>query len=111
MKSASLTVGGIASLLAGACCVGPLVLVSVGFGGAWLANFQKLEPYRPLFLGVALVALAFAWRAIYRPRAQCQPGERCAVPRARRGYRMGFWVVSLLVAAMFGFPYVAPFFY
>jgi mercuric ion transport protein len=111
MKSASLTISGIASALAGACCVVPLVLVSAGFGGAWLASFQKLEPYRPVFLGIALVALGFAWRAIYRPRAECPPGEVCALPRVRRGYRLGFWAMSLLVAAMFGFPYVAPLFY
>jgi mercuric ion transport protein len=111
MKSASLTVGGIASLLAGACCVGPLVLVSAGFGGAWLSNFQKLEAYRPLFLGAALLALGFAWRAIYRPQAECKPGEVCAIQRVRRGYRIGFWMLSALVAAMFGVPYVAPFFY
>jgi hypothetical protein len=33
------------------------------------------------------------------------------IPRVRRGYRMGFWAVSVLVTAMFGFPYVAPFLY
>src|SRR6185295_17066297 len=39
----SLAAGGIAALLAGACCLGPFVLVSVGLGGAWLSNFQLLE--------------------------------------------------------------------
>ena len=27
--------------------------------------------YRPIFIGVALVALFFAWRRIYRPSAAC----------------------------------------
>ena len=111
MKSAPLAVGGIAALLAGACCVGPFVLVSLGIGGAWLANLQVLEPYRPLFIGVALLALGFAWRAIYRPQTECQPGEVCAVPRVRRAYKLGFWTVAAISLVMLGFPYVAPYFY
>ncbi len=111
MKSAPLAVGGIAALLAGACCVGPFVLVSLGIGGAWLANFQVLEPYRPLFVGVASLALAFAWRSIYRPQTECEPGEVCAVPRVRRAYKIGFWAVAAILLVMLGFPYVAPYFY
>lgn len=110
-EPAALTAGGIAALLAGACCVAPLVLVSVGLGGAWLANFQLLEPYRPVFIGIALAALGFAGWRIYRPVAECRPGEACAVPRVRRGYRIGFWTVAALLLAMLGLPYVAPLVY
>lgn len=109
--SAALAAGGVAALLAGACCVVPLVLVSVGLGGAWLANLQLLEPYRPAFIGIALVALGFAGWRIYRPAAAREPGGVCAVPRARRGYRTGFWIVGALLLAMLGFPYLAPLFY
>lgn len=110
-ESAVLTVGGIAALLVGACCVAPLVFVSIGLGGAWLANLQMLEPYRPLFIGVALLALAFAWRRIYRPVAECKPGEVCAVPQVRRGYKVGFWVVAAVLLVMLASPYIAPLFY
>ena len=107
----ALTTGGIAALLAGACCVVPFVLVSAGLGGAWLASFQSLEPYRPVFIGVALAALGFAGWRIYRPAAECKPGEVCAVPQVRRGYRIGFWTVAALLLAMVGFPYIAPLLY
>ncbi len=110
-ESAALTAGGVAALFAGACCVAPLVLVSMGLGGAWLANFQLLEPYRPVFIGIALAALGFAGWRIYRPAAECKPGEVCAVPQIRRGYRIGFWIVAALLLAMLGLPYTAPFFY
>ena len=109
-ESAALTVGGIAALLVGACCVGPFVLAAIGLGGAWLSNLTALNPYRPIFIGVALVSLAFAWRRIYRPAGACRPGEVCAVPAVRNGYKIAFWVVAALLFAMFGFPYVAPFF-
>lgn len=110
-ESVALTAGGIAALLAGACCVAPLVLVSVGLGGAWLANFQLLEPYRPGFIGVALAALGFAGWRIYRPVAACAPGQVCAVPGVRRGYKIGFWIVAVLLVGMLAFPYLAPFLY
>ena len=109
-ESVALTAGGIAALLAGACCVAPLVLVSAGLGGAWLANFQLLEPYRLLFISISLAALGFAGWRIYRPAAECGPGEVCAVPGVRRGFRVGFWVVAALLLTMLGFPYFAPLF-
>jgi len=110
-ESVALTAGGIAALLAGACCLGPLVLVSVGLGGAWLANLQLLEPYRPVFIGIALLALGFAWKRIYWPAAEGKPGEVCALPRVGRGYKVGFWIVAALLLVMLGFPYLAPLFY
>ena len=110
-ESAALAAGGIAALLAGACCVGPLVFVSIGLGGAWLSNLTALESYRPLFIGVALLCLAFAWRRIFRPPTECRPGDLCAMPQVRRGYAAAFWVVTAVLLIMLAFPYLAPIFY
>lgn len=107
----ALVAGGIAALLASTCCLGPLVLVAVGVSGAWIGNLTALEPYRPLFLGAALVALFFAYRRIFRPVQECKPGEVCAVPQVRRAYQVVFWVVVALVVVALGFPYVLPLFY
>ena len=63
----ALAAGGLAAILASTCCLGPLVLVALGFSGAWIGNLTVLEPYRPIFIGAALVALFFAWRHIFRP--------------------------------------------
>ncbi|EMR15037.1 mercuric transport protein, partial [Klebsiella quasipneumoniae] len=30
------------------CCLGPLVLIALGFSGAWIGNLTVLEPYRPI---------------------------------------------------------------
>jgi len=106
-----LALGGLGTVLAGTCCLVPLALVSVGASGAWLASFRLLEPYRPIFLGIALVSLAFAWKRIYRPAVACEPGTVCAIPRVRRGYRIGFWGVVVLLALMFAYPYAMPLFY
>ena len=106
-----LAAGGLAAILASTCCLGPLVLVTLGFSGAWIGNLTALEPYRPIFIGVALVALFFAWRRIFRPVDDCKPGEICAIPQVRTSYKVIFWIVVALVALALAFPYVVPFFY
>ena len=107
----ALAVGGLAAILASTCCLGPLVLVMLGFSGAWIGNLSALEPYRPIFIGAALVAMVFAWRRIYRPAPQCKPGEVCAIPQVRSAYKAVFWLVAVLVLVALAFPYVLPLFY
>jgi len=107
----ALFAGGLAAILASTCCLGPLVLVTLGFSGVWISNLTVLEPYRPVFIGVALVALFFAWRRVYRPVQVCKPGEVCAIPRVRGAYKLIFWVVAVLVLIAVGFPYILASFY
>ena len=107
----SLLTGGIAAILASTCCLGPLLLLTLGFSGAWIANLSLLEPLRPLFIGVALVAMWAAGRHIWRPTVVCQPGEVCAVPAVRRSYKLLFIAIGALVVLGLVFPYVAHWFY
>lgn len=107
----ALAAGGLAAILASACCLGPLVLMALGFSGAWIGNLTKLEPFRPAFVGAALVALYFSYRRIYRPATACKPGEVCAIPQVRATYKVIFWIVATLVLVALVFPYLAPLFY
>src|SRR3546814_18286293 len=93
----ALLAGGVAALLASTCCLGPLVLITLGFSGAWIGNLTALEPYRPIFIGAALVALFFAWRSIFRPARACAPADVCAVPQVRTAYKVLFWLVYALL--------------
>lgn len=113
LTGTTLTGGLVAGILASVCCVGPLVLVMVGVSGAWISNLTLLEPYRWIFVGIAFVFMALAWRRIYRApaAAQCEPGTACALPQTNRAHRVMFWVVSALVLLAFAFPYFAPLFY
>jgi mercuric ion transport protein len=106
-----LVAGGIAAILASTCCLGPLVLVALGVSGAWIGNLAALEPYRPIFIGVALVALFFAYRGIFRPTQTCKPGEVCAVPQVKAAYKILFWIVAALIGIAISFPYILPLFY
>jgi mercuric ion transport protein len=89
----------------------PLVLVVLGVSGAWIGNLTKLEPYRPYFIGAAMIALFFAGRRIFRPATECKPGEVCALPQTRRVYKIVFGIVSVLVFIALVFPYLVRFFY
>lgn len=107
-------VGGVAAAVAASlCCIGPLVLVMLGIGGAWVANLAVLEPFRPYFLGLAIIFLFLAWKKIYRApaAAACTPGSLCAMPQTNRIYKVLFWNVAALVALAMVFPYIAPLFY
>lgn len=100
-----------AAILASTCCLGPLVLITLGFSGAWIGNLAVLEPFRPVFIGAALVALFFAWRRIWRPATICLPGEVCAMSQVKRSYKNLFWLVAALALVALVFPSIAPWFY
>lgn len=106
--------GALAAIVASVCCLGPLVLVTVGISGAWISNLTALEPYRPVFISVALAFMALAYRQIFikarQPEAG-EPGTLCALPATNSGYKILFWVVSALVLLALAFPYFVPLFY
>lgn len=107
----ALYAGGLAAILASTCCLGPLVLLMLGVSGAWIGTLTALEPYRPLFVAAAVVALFFAYRRIFRPAVACEPGEVCAVPHVRTTYKVLFGLVAVLILIAVSFPFVAPLLY
>lgn len=107
----ALLIGGLSALLASTCCLGPLALLALGISGAWISNLSLLEPYRPGFIALAVMALLFAWQRIWRPATVCIAGEVCALPPVRRAYQWLFGLVALLVLVALAFPFLAPLFY
>lgn len=110
-ERSALLAGGVAAVLASACCVGPLVLLALGATGAWIGNLAALAPYRPLFIGAAVLALALAWRGLRPGTAACRPADVCASRRAGAAFRAAFFAVAALVLLAVVFPYAAPLFY
>ena len=102
---------GLATVGASLCCVAPLLLLSLGIGGAWISYLTALEPYRPLFIGLSLVFLFLAFRRLYLVPRQCAPGDACALPATLRNQRMIFWIVTVLLLALLGFPYYGTVFF
>ena len=108
--SGILAAGGIAALLASTCCLGPLILVLLGFSGAWIGNLTLLEPYRPWFLLFTVLTLGFAARRIFRPAQECDSSGYCSRPHSRI-QKTAFGAVVVLSLIAFAFPYFARFFY
>jgi mercuric ion transport protein len=90
--NASLFASALAAIGASVCCVGPLVLLMLGIGGAWVAHLTALEPLRPWFIAATLLFLGLAFHRLFlRPRV-CEPGSPCAEPIALRRQR---WISRL----------------
>jgi mercuric ion transport protein len=106
-----LFVSGLGAALASLCCLGPLLLLALGFSGAWLANLTVLEPYRPFFIGLSLLALLFAGQHIFRSMPACRPGESCPQSPQRKRSVTLFWLVSMIILLALMFPYLLSWFY
>lgn len=108
----SLIAGTLAAVGASLCCVGPLVLLALGIGGAWIGSLTALDPYRPLFVALTVAFLALAFHRVYlRPARDCAPDRACANPAVLRRQRQLFWLVSISLSALLGVPWIAPLFY
>ena len=106
----SMVAAALAAVGASACCAGPLILLSLGIGGAWIGNLTALEPYRPIFVALVAVFMVMAWRRLYR-EPTCAPGDVCAIPEVAARQRTIFWVVLAMVCLMAASPWLLPFFF
>jgi mercuric ion transport protein len=100
-----LTGGFIAGLAASICCIGPLVFVALGLGGAAVGLIEFFTPLREVFIGLALLFLGFAaYRLFYVPKV-CAPGTACTDPKTLRNQRLVFIGVVIVTAALVAFPW------
>src|SRR5215467_4040187 len=109
MQKEKVTVFGsvLAAIGASACCIGPLVALVLGVGGA--AATSGLQRWRPVFLGVTFVLLAAAWYLAYRkPRADaCGEGAACAGRGSAKGGKVILWAGTVLAVALAAMPLYA----
>jgi mercuric ion transport protein len=109
--SGFLIAGVLSAIGASICCVGPLLLLSLGISGAWIGSLAALEPYRPIFIGLTLLFLGFAFYRLYLVRPACSSGSSCGNSRTLKRQRLGFWIVTVLVLGLIAVPWFAPLFY
>ena len=78
-----------AAVAASACCTVPLLLVSLGVGGAWVGSLTAFEPFRPLFVAATVAALGYVgwreWRAarLAASGVDCDCEDEAVAPRTR----------------------------
>ncbi len=100
----------LAAIGASLCCVGPLLLLSLGIGGAWISTLTSMETVRPFFLVLALIFIGLGYRKLYLVPENCEEGQACAVPEVRQRQRLIFWIGSALILLLLAFPWYAPYF-
>jgi len=104
----SLYTGGIAAILASICCLSSFLLVTVGLSNATVLYFiTAAEWSRPFFIVVALIALIFSYRYIWRPIPSSYSVEACSTQQNMMPYKVFFAFVTLLIILAFMLPYIA----
>jgi mercuric ion transport protein len=105
----------IASVLAGIgasmCCVVPLILLTLGISGAWMATLAAFEPVRPVFVALALLFMGLTFHRLYFTSFTCEPSKPCADQEVIRKQRFIFWSVTIPLLGLLAFPWFAPLFY
>lgn len=100
----------LAAIGASACCVGPLLLLSLGIGGAWMSTLTSMETVRPFFFVLTLVFIGLGYRKLYLTPENCEQGKACASPDVIKNQRLIFWIGSALILLLLAFPWYAPLF-
>ncbi|HEY2533330.1 MAG TPA: mercuric transporter MerT family protein [Xanthobacteraceae bacterium] len=105
-----LAAGGVlGAFAASSCCILPLVLFSLGVGGAWIGNLTSLAPYQPCFIAATLGFLGAGYWLVYRDSQRaCADGEICG-PSPNRLVKSALVVATVVVLAALGFDFLAPF--
>jgi mercuric ion transport protein len=109
-----LAVGGmLGAVLASACCVLPLALVSLGVSGAWIGSLTLLEPYKPYIAVVTLALIGGGFWSVYlrKPAVVCGPDGYCARPESTLITQAALWLATVLVLLALTISWWAPLLY
>lgn len=99
----ALITAGIASI----CCVGPIVLVGLGLGGAGLA--VGISKYRPIFLALTLILLGVAFYLTYRKKeVLCEDGT-CKLQSGSKTMKTALWIIVVFAVGISSFPHWSPY--
>lgn len=101
-----------AAVGASVCCLGPLLLMALGIGGAWVGSLTAMERYRPYWMAATLVFLGMAFFRVYRrpKEVACATGNACSSDGGRRS-NIILWVVTALVLGLLALPYLISYAY
>ena len=92
---AMLAGGALAGIGSSVCCLGPLLLLSLGSDSAWIdSSLAFVEALRPVFIALAFVLAGLAFRQLYLATPSRHPwGESRVMDRARKAQRIAFWIM------------------
>lgn len=92
------------------CCILPLVLVSLGVTGVFIAQLGALYQYKWVTFALSAAFLGYGFWKAYRP----VPAESCAAgtcnrPVDRTLMRTILWIATAIIAVAMLFPYITPY--
>jgi len=92
------------------CCILPLVLVSLGVGGVWIAQLTALYAYKWYTFTLAAGFIGYGFWKVHRAEAgECRDGTVCARPVNRRIMKASLWLAAVVTAIAMIFPYATPY--
>ncbi|BCG63433.1 MAG: mercuric ion transport protein [Methyloprofundus sp.] len=100
----------LAAIGASACCVGPLLLLSLGVGGAWMSTLTSMTAVRPIFFALTLLFIWLGFMKLYFPEQDCNEGDICTSIKVQRNQKIIFWIGSIAILLLLSFPWFAPYF-
>jgi mercuric ion transport protein len=86
----------------------PLLLFSIGAGGAWIGTLVRLAPFQPYFIATAIGCLCVGYWLVYRSRVACADRETCATSPDGKLVKGVLALSTLLVILAVGFNFIAP---
>ena len=102
--------GLLTAIAASLCCITPVLALIAGTSGL-ASTFSWLEPFRPYFIGLTILVLAFAWYQKLKPKKQidcnCESEEKPKFSQSK----MFLGIVTAFAIVMLAFPYYAHIFY
>ncbi|TVZ25114.1 copper ion binding protein [Gillisia sp. Hel_I_86] len=106
-KNAAYT-GLFAAVAASSCCIPPVIALIAGVGGGASA-LSWMEPFRPYLIGLAVIAIGYAWYAYLTPK---KVDDCCEIEKPKWYQTKGFLIgITLFAAISISFPYYAHIFY
>jgi len=98
--------GIIASLGASLCCITPVLAVLAGLA----STFSWLDPFRPYFIGLTVLVLAYVWWEKLKPKeeisCECETQEKISFVRTKTFLSL----VTVFAIVTISFPYYGDYF-
>tara|TARA_R110002153_G_scaffold238890_1_gene393276 strand:- start:103 stop:711 length:609 start_codon:yes stop_codon:yes gene_type:complete len=98
-----------AALAASSCCIPPVIALIAGVGGGASA-LSWMEPFRPYLIGLAVLAIGYAWYSYLKNK---KAEDCCEVDAKPKWFQTkGFLIeITLFAAISISFPYYSHIFY
>lgn len=101
--------GLLAAIAASSCCIPPVIAAIAGIGGA-SASLSWMEPLRPYLIGLAVIAIGYAWYNHLKPKKDDDCG--CEIEKPKFYQTKGFLIgITIFATVSISFPYYSHIFF